>query len=108
MAMRRVTVGGRREINWDGGGNVSTTAVAGTPFNGFLDNRGAQFTTPGTGFVQAQPSAFDAQFGLFSPLRIFSPVESNITDVSFFIPGTNGSQPATASAFGAVFTDGSA
>jgi hypothetical protein len=99
------TVGGRREINWDGGGNVSTTAISGTPFNGFLDNRGAQFTTQGTGFVQAPPSAFDAQFGLFSPLRIFSPIGSNITDVSFFIPGTNGSQPATVSAFGAVFTD---
>jgi hypothetical protein len=28
-----------------------------------------------------------------------------VTDVSFFLPGTNGSQPATVSAFGAVFTD---
>src|SRR5262245_19008403 len=45
--------GGRREINWDGGGGVSATALAGTPFNGFLATRGALFTTPGTGFVQA-------------------------------------------------------
>jgi hypothetical protein len=44
-------------------------------------------------------------FGVFSPNRIFSPVESNVTDGFFFIPGTNGLQPATVSAFGAVFTD---
>jgi len=42
---------------------------------------------------------------VFSPERIFSPIGSNITDVSFFIPGTNGSVPATVSGFGAVFTD---
>src|SRR4029078_5355383 len=43
---------GRREINWDGGGSVANSVV-GTPFNGFLANRGALFTTTGTGFVQA-------------------------------------------------------
>jgi hypothetical protein len=112
---------GRREINWDGGGNNPTTAPAGTPFNGFLGIRGAQFTTPGTGFVQAPPGeepggtgGFDtffnnptlsSTFNDFSPLRIFSPVGSNITDVGFFIPGTNGAQPATVSGFGAIFTD---
>src|ERR1700732_73375 len=42
---------GRREINWDGGGGVNTNAVSGTPFNGFLQTRGALFTTPGTGFI---------------------------------------------------------
>ncbi len=76
------------------------------PFNGFLNTRGAQFTTPGTGFVQAPPTALDPlSFGVFSLQRIFSPIGSNITDVSFFIPGTNGSVPATVSGFGAVFTD---
>jgi hypothetical protein len=98
------TIGGRREINWDGGG--SATTISGTPFDGFLNIRGARFTTPGTGFVQAPPDALDPlSFGLFSPLRIFSPIGSNITDVSFFIPGTNGAVPATVSGFGAVFTD---
>jgi hypothetical protein len=107
---------GRREINWDGGGGVATTAISPTPFNGFLNNRGALFTTPapGSGFIQATPDGFAAQFGnpslsetfgVFSPLRIFSPIDSNITDVSFFIPGTNGSVPATVSGFGAIFTD---
>jgi hypothetical protein len=103
---------GRREINWDGGG--SATTVSGTRFDGFLNIRGAQFTTSGTGFVQAPPQGFDTQFndptfsetfGVFGPLRIFSPIGSNITDVSFFIPGTNGAQPATVSGFGAIFTD---
>src|SRR5207248_1281641 len=44
---------GHREINWDGGGGVNTNAVSGTPFNGFLQTRGALFTTPGIGFIQA-------------------------------------------------------
>jgi hypothetical protein len=44
--------GGRREINWDGGGSTATTQN-GTPLNTFLNNRGARFTTPGTGFLQA-------------------------------------------------------
>src|SRR4029434_6097988 len=53
---------GRREINWDGGGQATT--LSDTPFNGFLNNRGAQFTTPapGSGFIQAPPSGLAAQF----------------------------------------------
>ena len=107
--------GGRREINWDGGGGVSATALAGTPFNGFLNTRGAQFTTLGSGFIQGTPEGFATQFGNaslstsladFSPLRIFSPIGSNVTDIGFFIPGPNAaSQPATVTGFGAIFTD---
>ncbi len=110
---------GRREINWDGGGGVDANAVAGTPFTGFLNTRGAQFTTPGTGFVQAPPSGgpngglatqfsnptYGTTFAAFSPLRLFTPIGSNVTDVSFFIPGTDGAQSATVSGFGAVFSD---
>jgi hypothetical protein len=44
-------------------------------------------------------------FSTFSPLRLFTPVGSNITEALFFIPGTNGAQPATVRGFGAVFTD---
>ncbi|MBA4062368.1 MAG: PEP-CTERM sorting domain-containing protein [Isosphaera sp.] len=109
------TVGGRREINWDGGGATGTAAV-GTPFNGFQNNRGALFTTPGTGFVQATPAGLDAFFGRtdglynaifdpFSPSRVFTPVGSTITDATFFIPGTGGAVPATVSAFGVIFLD---
>lgn len=104
---------GRREINWDGGG-VSTTTNSGTPFFGFLNNRGASFSTPGTGFVQATPAGLGVDFGqpsyatafsAFSPQRLFSPVGSNIIDITFFQPGSNGTIPATVSGFGAVFSD---
>ena len=101
---------GRREINWDGGGNNSATSPAPTPFTGFQLTRGALFTTPGTGFVQAPPSGLATTFNnatytftTFSPLRLFSAVASNITDVHFFRPGTD--IAATTNAFGAVFTD---
>ena len=109
---------GRREINWDGGGSTANT-VAGTPFNGFLNTRGAQFATPGTGFIQAPASGgadgglaaffgnatYGSTFGFFSPVRLFTPIGSNVTDALFFIPGTNGGLRATVGGFGAVFTD---
>ena len=111
---------GHREINWDGlgGADTSTTAPV-TPFNVFLNTRGSQFTTPGTGLSQA-PRSGGAQGGLavlfnnpsygtiftpFSNARLFTPVGSNITDALFFRPGSNGSAPATVTGFGAVFTD---
>jgi hypothetical protein len=110
---------GRREINWDGGGANTNTDVPVTPFNVFLNTRGGQFTTPGIGLSQAPPSGgaqgglaglfynptYGAIFSTFSPLRLFTPVGSNITEALFFVPGTNGGVPATVSGFGAVFTD---
>jgi len=110
---------GRREINWDGGGNNDTTTPPVTPFDVFLDSRGARFTTPGTGLTQAPPEGgpqgglaalfhnptYGDIFSPFSPLRLFTPVGSNFTDGRFFIPGTNGAEPATVRGFGAVFTD---
>jgi hypothetical protein len=44
-------------------------------------------------------------FSTFSPSRLFTPVGSNITEALFFVPGTNGTSPATVRGFGAVFTD---
>lgn len=114
---------GRREINWDGGGNNFTTTPPVTPFDVFLNTRGAQFRTPGEGLSQAPPVADPVQFppgglaGLFgnptyadifstfSPERLFTPFGSNITEALFFIPGTNGAETATVRGFGAVFTD---
>jgi hypothetical protein len=105
---------GRREINWDGGGAATGTAIAVTPFDGFLNTRGARFETPGTGFVQATPSGLSTTFGNasyesifrpFSTFRLFSAIESNVTNVLFFVPGTAGTIAATTSGFGAVFTD---
>ncbi|HSD46181.1 MAG TPA: hypothetical protein VLB87_06140 [Pyrinomonadaceae bacterium] len=111
---------GHREINWDGAGGLDTSTTAPvTPFNVFLNTRGSQFTTPGIGFTQA-PAAGGPQGGLavlfnnpsygtvfkaFSNMRLFTPVGSNITEALFFLPGSNGSVPATVSGFGAVFTD---
>ena len=110
---------GRREINWDGGGGVDTTTAPVTPFDVFLNTRGAQFTTPGMGLSQAPPSGgpqgglaglfnnptYGTSFSTFSPLRLFTPVGSNITEALFFVPGFNGAFPATVRGFGAVFTD---
>ena len=93
---------GRREINWDGGG-VNTTTAPVTPFDVFLNTRGGRFTTPGRGLSQATPSGlatlfnnptYATIFGAFSPLRLFTPVGSNITEASFFIPGSNGNCPS--------------
>jgi hypothetical protein len=109
---------GRREINWDGGGSDATTPPV-TPFDVFLNARGARFTTPGTGLSQAPPSGgpqgglvelFDnptyaTAFTPFSTPRLFTPVGSRITDGVFFVPGTGGASPATVTGFGAVFTD---
>lgn len=110
---------GHREINWDGGGGVDTTTAPVTPFNVFLNTRGSQFTTPGIGLSQAPPSggpqgglaalfnnaSYGTIFKAFSPLRLFTPVGSNITDALFFVPGSNGNTAATVTGFGAVFTD---
>ena len=113
---------GRREINWDGGGNNQTTAVAANPFAGFQVTRGALFTTPdGIGFVQAPPAAdpvlfppggmagvfdnpsYGTIFTAFSDFRLFSPIQGKVTDMTFFVPG-GGNIPATTAGFGAVFT----
>ncbi len=107
---------GRREINWDG---VPDTLAApnNLPANFFNSNspRGVVFATPGTGFqVSARfgvaPIEFDdinptysGLFQTFSPQRLFTAIGSNITDVSFFVPGS--AALASVSAFGAVFTD---
>ena len=105
---------GRREINWDGGGSAATSLV-GTPFTGFLANRGALFTTTGTGFVQAplagiadtfHNQTYATIFQPFSPQRLFSPIDSNVTEAQFFVPG-NGDRPApaTITGFGVIFSD---
>jgi hypothetical protein len=117
---------GRREINWDGAPGTDATTPPVTPFDTFLNTRGARFTTPGTGLSQAPPSGgvdgglavlfknptYGNIFSTFSPLRLFTPVGSNITEAFFFIPGKNPlplpgdpSDPATVTGFGAVFTD---
>src|SRR5215213_3376554 len=110
---------GRREINWDGAVPTDVTTPPVTPFNTFLNNRGAQFTTPGIGLSQAPPSggpqgglvtlfgntSYATAFRAFSAPRLFTPVGSNITDTFFFVPGSNGATRAAVTGFGAIFTD---
>ena len=103
---------GRREINWDGGGSTNTSPGP-TPFTVFLNTRGSIMETPGSGFVQAPASGLADTFGnpslatnfqAFSPVRLFAPVDSTVTDVTFFVPG-GGNVTALTSGFGVVFAD---
>ena len=104
---------GRREINWDGGG-ATTAAVSGPVLTAFTNTRGSTFSTQGTGFLQTPVNdpvltsinpSYATTFSAFSPQRIFTPVTSNITDVTFSVPGTMGATAATVAGFGAVFSD---
>jgi hypothetical protein len=102
----------RREINWDGVPNSLSDPNA-LPANFFnvSSPRGAEFSTPGTGFLVsanaglATPAlfGFGSDFQSFSAQRLFTAVGSNITDVLFYVPGTM--TVATASAFAAIFVD---
>ena len=110
---------GRREINWDGAIPTDVTTPPVNPFNTFLNNRGAQFTTPGIGLSQAPPSGgpqgglvalfgnatYATAFRVFSSPRLFTPVGSNITDTLFFVAGSNGTVRAAVTGFGVIFTD---
>ncbi len=116
---QEVLTGGRREINWDGNPLTDATTPPVNPFNTFLNNRGAQFTTPGIGLSQAPPSGgqggglaqlfanpgYATEFKAFSNARLFTPVGSNITDTFFFTAGSNGNERAVVTGFGVVFTD---
>jgi hypothetical protein len=108
--------GVRREINWDGVPDMfsAPNLMPGDFFN-VNSPRGAVFSTPGTGLeVSANAGVAPIDFGningtylgnfaAFSAQRLFTPIGSNVTDVTFFLPGTT--TPAVTSAFGAIFSD---
>lgn len=112
---------GRREVNWDGIPAASLDPFPGSFFNA-NSPRGIVFATPGSRMkVNGDPGSASflfadvtarlpngqpwgpIEFGTFSPSRFFATMDSNVTEVTFFVPGT--STPATVSAFGAVFVD---
>ena len=102
---------GRREISWDGGGAGALATTFPSPMTTFT-NRGALITTPGTGFeISGQPipefgeinATYPSIFTTFSSPRLFAPLDSNLLDVQFLVPGTT--QAAATSGFGAVFAD---
>lgn len=106
---------GRREINWDGVPTAASdpNAFPADFFNGTTAGRarGVQLSTPGTGFLVSANAGdgptvefgFPNDFATFSAQKLFTAINSNITDVTFFVPGTT--TAATVSGFGAVFTD---
>lgn len=102
----------RREINWDGVPDARSDPNL-LPANFFNTNspRGVVFSTPGSGFLVSASAGlptptlfgFANDFATFSAQRLFTAVGSNVTDVSFFVPGT--ATAATTTAFGVIFTD---
>lgn len=112
---------GRREINWDAVPDASsaTNNLPGDFFNGPNPPRarGVVFQTPGSGFQvsadSSNPDSTPVEFGninsnypsafrTFSPERLFIALDSTVTEVLFFVPGTD--TPATVNGFGSVFT----
>jgi len=103
---------GRREINWDGGGAAAPATVFPNPMVNFA-GRGLVATTPGSGLeFSGQPipefgeinATYSDIFQPFSGPRLFAPIGSTITDVTFNIPGDTTAQALT-NAFGVVFAD---
>ena len=102
----------RREINWDGvPDSLSDPSLLPANFFNVNSPRGVVFITPGSGFMvsanagRATPVLFGFanDFQTFSSQRLFTAVNSNITDVNFFLPGT--ATEATTGAFGLIFSD---
>ena len=115
-------VRGRREINWDGVPDnlAAPNFLPGDFFNGPAAPlaRGALLATPGAGVQvsanSSNPTNTPVRFGninpsyvtlfqAFSPERLFSPIGSNIVDLTFAVPGTQ--TPAQVSGFGAVYAN---
>ncbi len=113
---------GRREINWD---KVPDELAAPNFLPADFFNaptapraRGAHLSTPGRGVqVSARrdnPAGIPVRFGhinptypnifkTFSEERLFSPIGSNVVDLTFYVPGSG--TPALTRGFGAVYTD---
>jgi hypothetical protein len=111
-------IGGRREINWDGGTpDITNNDLFPGNFFAATDpllpdgrKRGLINTTPGTGFSISDNNfaflnnpTYADQFQVFSPKKTFIAVGSNITDNFFKVPGTN--DDATIQGFGVIFSD---
>lgn len=108
---------GRREVNWDAvpANFTNTNTFPGDFFNNTDPagpngrKRGMVNSTPGSGFRISDNdfadllAAYGDQFNTFSPLRLFTPIGSVITETTFRVPGTT--TLATVKGFGVVFSD---
>lgn len=101
---------GRREINWDGV-PAAVTNVPNFPLDFFLVNspRGLGYDAIDPGlevsdqrFADINPT-YAAEFTPFSGQKLFSPIGSNISAVTFVLPGQPVKSPVRG--FGVVFSD---
>ena len=113
---------GRRELNWDGVPDefASPNALPSDFFNAKVAPRarGAVLETPGdhvaVSAATGNPAGAAVRFGdinptytsifkTFSAPRLFSPIGSNVVNLTFRVPGTD--KHAVVKGFGAVYTD---
>lgn len=109
--------GGRREVNWDAvpPNFTNNNLFPGDFFGSFdpalggarkrgliLNNAANSFRVDSTSFESIDAS-YASQFKVFSRKRLFSPAGTNVTVVTFKVPGTN--TDATVHGFGAIFAD---
>ena len=103
---------GRREINWDGV-PASVTNVPNFPLDFFLVNspRGLGYNAIDPGlevsdqrFADINPT-YAAEFTPFSGQKLFSPIGSNVSAVTFLLPGPVLGAKTPVRGFGVVFSD---
>ena len=103
---------GRREINWDGV-PAAVTNVPNFPLDFFLVNspRGLGYDAIDPGlevsdqrFADINPT-YAAEFTPFSGQKMFSPIGSNISAVTFLLPGPVLGPKTPVRGFGVVFSD---
>lgn len=98
---------GRREITWDGVPEALTNVNTFPAL--FFNNRGANFSGPGTGFRNSDNDFSDlnpdyaAQFESFSRPKTFMPTGSAEMEIAFTVAGST--TPAAVTGFGIVFSD---
>jgi hypothetical protein len=108
---------GRREVNWDAVPSAFTNANN-FPFSFFnstvatdgpgrkrglvLTSSGTIFRIDSTNFVDIDLS-YDKQFETFSRKRLFAAMNTNITELTFKVPGT--ATDAYVKGFGVIFSD---
>jgi hypothetical protein len=114
---------GRREVDWDGVPDENSSPGPLDPdfFNTRSEPRarGIRLTTPGDSVQVSADSSnppnaavrfgnvnptYEAEFVAFSEERLFSPIGSNVVDVTFAIPGSP-DEPALTNGFGVVLVD---
>lgn len=107
---------GRREVNWDGvAANLTNNGNFPLDFFNNTDpagpngrKRGLQyvagttFRVDSTAFAEIDPT-YATTFKAFSPKKLIAPVNTNITEVVFKVPGT--ATDASVKGFGLIFSD---